>query len=160
MQFSTQHGSPRPPGTTSATRSEAFGSAEQGFVGERSGPQPSAVAAWPTGRLEAGGRRKGSWRAPDRGGWRTELTDRQRYTLKIRRQRHELSARARERERVHALQKFRNLHRVPLREDDLALPVHHDIGAPTDTLSCEAYGVLDSATLPEAVEEPIRSARS
>ena len=70
------------------------------------------------------------------------------------------SVRERERERVQALQKFRNLHRVPLREDDLALAVHHDIGAPTDTLSCEAYGVLDSATLPEAVEEPIRSARS
>ena len=101
MQFSTQHGPPRPPGTTSATRSEAFCSAEQGFWGgcrgvSRTGPQPSAVAAWPTARLEAGGRPKGLWRAPDRRGWRT---DRQRYTLKIRRQRHERSARERARER-------------------------------------------------------------
>ena len=98
MQFSTQHGPARPSGTTSATRSEAFCSAEQGFWGgcrgvSRTGPQPSAVAAWPTARLEAGGRPKGLWRAPDRRGWRT---DRQRYTLKIRRQRHERSARERE----------------------------------------------------------------
>ena len=71
------------------------------------------------------------------------------------------AARAREREPLEALQKFRILRRVPSREADLASTGIHDIGLPTDVLFREAYyGALDSATVPETVDEPIRSARS